>query len=230
MISFPKCARCWKYSLASAQKCLFFSRASLQRWSLSPINPDYPHFVRGATSTKGRKTRCRTHQGALLKHNQRRLSYTYLNALRLRHLSPEEHAPGRVLNSHRSRQNREMRSHLIEVYKRMRKKTVCASTIFLSLSCNSHSHPTTAVFFRNKSKTGKTARGGPKSVAAIKCAGFHGAKVCSPPESFPGERERKRHHSASEMRWIETSCTHQPANCREESQRIAALKKSIRLS
>lgn len=32
------------------------------------------------------------------------VQYTYLHALRFRHLSPEEHAAGRVLNSHKSRQ------------------------------------------------------------------------------------------------------------------------------
>lgn len=66
------------------------------------------------------------------------VSHTYLNALRLRHFSPEEHTAGRVLNSHRSRHKN---VHKIKV-KRMSRESSPQQISSLLIYNNYHSHTT----------------------------------------------------------------------------------------
>lgn len=78
------------------------------------------HCARGATSTRCRAAWCRTPKEIactlVLIGEIKGVSHTYLTALRLRHFSPEEHAAGRVLNSHKSLQKKKKTcSHLTEV-------------------------------------------------------------------------------------------------------------------
>lgn len=128
------------------------------------------------------------------------VSHTYLTALRLRHFSPEEHAAGRVLNSHKSQQ---------KICKVKEDKKTPPSGISRSLFCLSSNKVSftsqAAMVFRNsKTVKGEETTPGPICIAAAgagESSGFHGAKVCSPPVCFPGEQQRKRHHLASaEMR------------------------------
>lgn len=132
-MKISKWTRCWKYSRLLCTKCLFcqggaanilaerqrererdyYSDCCLTVRTVSSIL----HFVRDATSTKGRthaagrvydssRSPKKSGLSRFSLENQRCLSNTYLTALRLRHFSPEEHAAGWVLNSHKSRQKK----------------------------------------------------------------------------------------------------------------------------
>jgi len=64
---------------------------------LAEMEPALHHCLGGISSLQLRLC-CRTFFS--IQKSIRCLSHTYLNALRLRHFPPEEHAAGRVLNSH----------------------------------------------------------------------------------------------------------------------------------
>lgn len=148
------------------------------------------------------------------------MPHTYLTAFGLRHLSPEEHAAGRVLNSHKRQRKR---AHTWEKW-RGRESSVrhppdfqpprVTIQVFLLTS-----KQLCSLGIRRLRKD-KTTRG-PKSItanAAIKCGGFHGAKVCSPPACFLGEHQRQ----LRDCNVRGSALSHDPTGW--ESQNIAALK------
>lgn len=169
------------------------SQKSAANWHFGPRCNLYPACSEDAcrrtravpVSEPGRSLKVAKPEGVEVPH-------TYLAALGLRHLPPEDHAAGRVLNSHKRR--RKTCSHLSEKWREWGNSARLLPGFLPPCSTIQQfprSHSQTAVLFGNSHTAGRRkSTAGPKCIAAgtaTKCEGVRGAKVCSPPARFPGE-------------------------------------------